>query len=330
MRKAFLAAMALVTSMATFYTAAAGPAAAEPANADSASAYGLSATGAIPISPTITTMSSFPPGGDNNADGNFNTLSPTLLTVPVGSLVLAGAVGVIANSHTADDITPELNPTIAPDAAPTSSPVTLDPVNTRALAKTTGLGVAFTAPPGSLDAIAIALQAIPSLVSADAVTSEAVARCVDGKPVFDTGYQIAGLGGVVGDVLDPTVQALLNTLLALLPAGSTLGSVISITPGVVKPLADGVAVDGLQISIPLLLNENLVISHSEVHMAADCKVVVAAGPTGPGGVAPTGGGRLASTGTDLPFLPVGISLVALAMVGGGVVRRSRREKTVTQ
>ncbi len=326
MRKAFLAAMALATSMATFYTAAAGPAAAEPANFDSASAYGLSATGAVPIAPFIPIMSSFPPGGDNNANGNFNTLPPALLTVPLGSLALVGAVGVIANSHTADDITPELNPTIAPDAAPASSPVILEPVNTRALAKTTGLGVVFTATQGSLNPIAIALQALPSLVSADAVTSEAVARCVDGKPVFDTGYQIAGLGGIVGDVLDPTVQALLNTLLALLPAGSVLGSVISITPGVVTPLADGVAVDGLQISIPLL-NENLVISHSEVHMGADCTVVAptTVAPRGPGGGG--GGGRLASTGTDLPFLPVGISLVVLAMVGGSVVRRGRNAAT---
>ncbi len=325
MRKAFLAAMALVTSMATFYTAAAGPAAAEPANADSASAYGLSATGAVPISATTTTMSSFPPGGDNNASGNFNTLPPALLTVPLGNVALAGVVGVIANSHTADDITPELNPTVAPDAAPTSSPVTLDPVNTRALAKTTGLGVVFTAPTGSINAIATALQALPSLVSADAVTSEAVAKCVDGKPVFDTGYQIAGLGGLVGNALDSTVQALLNTLLALLPAGSTLASIISITPGVVTPLADGVAIDALRISIPLL-NENLVISHSEVHMAADCRVVppTTAAPRGPAG---GGGGRLASTGTDLPFLPVGISLVVLAMVGGSVVRRSRKAAT---
>ncbi len=322
MRKAFLAAMALVTSMATFYTAAAGPAAAEPANADSALAYGLSATGTVPISPTITTISAFPPGGDNNADGNFNTLPPTLLTVPLGSLALAGAVGVIANSHTADDITAELNPTIAPDAAPTSSPVTLDPVNTRALAKTAGLGVVFTAPPGSLNAVAIALQAIPSLVSADAVTSEAVAKCVDGKPVFDTGYQIAGLGGIVGNILDPTVQALLDTLLGLIGPGTLLSAVISIAPGVVTPLADGVAIDGLQISIPLL-NEILVVSHSEVHMPADCRVVVAAAPTGPGPVAGVGG-RLATTGSETPFLPLGMGMVALAVVGGGAVRRSRR------
>ncbi|MDQ6798582.1 MAG: hypothetical protein M3011_11300, partial [Actinomycetota bacterium] len=115
MRKAFLAAMALVTSMATFYAAAAGPAAAEPANADSSGAYGLAATGALAISPTITTASAFPPGGDNSVNGNFGGPSPTLLTLPLGTLALAGAVGVEANSHTADDITPELG-TLAPVA----------------------------------------------------------------------------------------------------------------------------------------------------------------------------------------------------------------------
>ncbi len=44
MRKAFLAAVSLMTSMATLYTVASGPAAAEPARESSASAYGLSAT----------------------------------------------------------------------------------------------------------------------------------------------------------------------------------------------------------------------------------------------------------------------------------------------
>jgi len=240
-------------------------------------------------------------------------------------------VGVSANSHTADDITPELNPTIAPDAAPTSSPVTLDAVNTRALAKTAGAGIAFSAA-ASTDPIVTAFQALPGLLTTDAVNSEAVAKCVDGKPVFDTGYQIIGLGGLVGGALNPTVQALLNTVLGLVSgdplAPAPLSSIISITPGVVTPLADGVAIDGLQINL-LGETEAIVISHSEVHMAANCAVVVAAQPTGPGPVAPSGG-RLASTGSDVPFLPVGISLVALAMVGGGIVRRSRRDTTATQ
>ncbi len=323
MRKAFLAAVSLVTGLVTFYAAAAGPAAAEPARESRSAAYGLAAEGLIEIAPTITTESAFPPGGDNAISGNFGSPSPTLLTLPLGNLALAGAVGVVANSHQADDVVPES--AIFPDDPPTSSPVTLGPVNTRALAKTAGLGLVFTAPEGSIDPIAIALQALPGLLTADAVTSEAVARCVDGQPVFDVGYQVAGLGGLVGGILDPVVQGLLDLLLGLIGPDAVLSDIISIAPGVVTPLADGVAIEGLVISVPLL-DETIVISHSEVHMAADCTVITAPPTSGPTTGGPTSG-RLASTGSDTPFLAIGMGLTAVALVGAGLVRRSRKAAT---
>ena len=160
MRKALLAAVSLVTGLVTFYAAAAGPAAGEPARESSASAYGLSASGLLSISPTITTAAAFPPGGDNAAEGNFGSLSPTLLTVPLGTLALAGAVGVGASAHQADDITPELTTVPSEPCGGTtcSEPVVLSPVNTRAVAKTAGLGLLFEAPEGTVDPIATLLQ----------------------------------------------------------------------------------------------------------------------------------------------------------------------------
>jgi hypothetical protein len=330
MRKAILAAVSLATSLATFFAAAAGPAAAEPARASAAAAYGLSASGLLSISPTITTSSVFPPGGDNNSSGNLGGLSPTLLTVPLGTLVLAGAVGVTANSHQADDIVPELAAVPLQPCGGTncSEPVTVGPVNTRGLAKTAGAGVLFTAPEGSIDPIALLLQQLGGLLTADAVTSEAVAKCVNNVPSFDVGFQIAGLGGLVGGILDPVVQGVLDLLIPLIGPGGALSSIISITPGAVTTLSDGVAIDGLRVDIGIL-NVHLVISHSEAHMAANCSVAPpATTPTGPGGVAPSGG-RLASTGSETPFLPLGLGLVAAAVLSGSLVRRSRRATRTT-
>jgi len=324
MRKAFLAAVSLVTGLVTFYAAAAGPAAAEPARESRSAAYGLAAEGLLAISPTITTESAFPPGGDNAVTGNFGSPSPTLLTLPLGNLALVGAVGVEANSHEADDVDPTTD--VLPSTPGISEPVTIGQVNTRALARTAGLGVAISAGE-TPNAITTALALLPSLLTAEAVTSEAVAKCVDGQPVFDVGYEVAGLGGVVGGLLDPTlIEPLLLLIETLLGPGSGLSAVASIAPGVVTPLADGVAIEGLVLSVPLL-NETIVISHSEVHMAADCSVITAppdAGPTTGGATS----GRLASTGSDTPFLAVGMGLTALALVGGGLIRRSR--KAVTQ
>ncbi len=313
MRKSLLAAVSLVTSSLMFFAAGVGPAAGDPTSAASAAAYGLSAAGAVTIAPTIVTGATQPPGDDNAAGGP----SPALLTVPLGSLALAGAITVSASAHQADDITPVL--TGVPATPNTSNPVTLTPVNARGLAKTAGLGLVLTSADPVLNVALTALQQVAGLLTADSVTAEAVARCVNNQPVFETGYQVAGLGGIVGGVLDPTVQALLDTVLNLLGPGSTLGSLISISPGVVTQTATSVAIDGLQINIPLL-QETIVISHAEAAMPAGCGVAAAPPTT----VAAGPFGTLASTGGEMPFLPIGAAMIGVAFVSYGVIRRSRQ------
>jgi len=311
--------VSLVTGLATFYAAAVGPAAAEPAKASTASAYGLSGSGLVAISPTITTSASAPP--DTDAPVN------NLLAVPLGGLAFDGTVSVNARAHTPDNITPEL--ATVPNDPGTSVPVTLADVNTAAIASAENVGLLFTPPPGTVEGTALSLlgqlsEAEGGLLTASAISSEAVAKCVDGQPVFDAGYNVAGLGGVVGGVLDPLVQVVLDLLLTLIGPDAALSAVISINPGVVTEFPDGIAIDGLQVSIPLL-DQTIVIAHSEVHMAADCTVVAPApSTTAARGAGP--GGRLASTGNETPFLAVGIGLVALAAIGGGVVRHGRRAK----
>ncbi|MGI9022452.1 MAG: hypothetical protein ACR2HV_04325 [Acidimicrobiales bacterium] len=324
MRKAFLAAAALATGLVTFYAAAVGPAAAEPANNGNGSAYGVSASGLIAVSPTITTSASQPP------DTDAPVPVPSLVTVPLGGLAFEALVSVNARAHQADDIVPEtLTVPVVPCAGlACSEPVTLTPVNIAAIASAENVGLLFTAPEGTvagteLDLLGQLTGALGGLLTASAISSEAVAKCVDGQPVFDAGFQVAGLGGLIGGVLSPALQIVLDLLFALIGPGAALSSIVSIAPGVVTLFPDGIAIDGAVISVPLL-DQVITVAHSEVHMAADCTVVApptTAPPRGPGG-------RLASTGSETPFLPIGVGLVALALVGAGVVRRSR--KTATQ
>jgi len=296
----------------------AGPAAAEPARASSAAAYGLLATGTVPIGAQVPVAAAQPPDQD--------AADTELVEVPLGGLAFAGAVDVTANAHRADDITPLL-------AGIATTPLTSNPVtiqggaNSRGVAKTTGAALVFTPPAGELDAVTLAFSALADaaggLLGADSITAEAVAKCVNGARTFETGFEIVGLGGLVGGVLDPVVQPLLDTLLALLPPGSTLASVISIEPGRVTQIPDGFAIDGLVVKVPLLMEE-IVISHAEARMpAGDCRVAPPAGPpTGPGDVAPTG--TLAATGSSPLLLPVALGLLATAAGLRYLNRRSRR------
>ncbi|MCA1695370.1 MAG: hypothetical protein LC749_11895 [Actinobacteria bacterium] len=322
MRRVLSAAITAATCVATFLAAAAGPAAADPASASSAAAYGLSATGTLPISPTVTTAATQPPDQDAPVS--------QLLGVPLGGLAIAGAVGVVANAHQADNITPEL--TSVPATAGTSSPVTLVGDNSRGLAKTTGLGVAISgAVPGIDAATTTLLQQLGSLVSADAVTAEAVAKCVNNAPVFNTGFQVAGLGGLAGGIINPLLQPVLDLLIGptgLLGANTPLSAIVSVSAGEVTQLADGIAINGLTVRIPVI-NETIVVSHAEAHMPQGCGVAVAKAPTGPGPVAPVGA-QLAATGSDVPFLPLGMGMMAVALLSGTLVRRSRRQATPIQ
>ena len=298
----------------------AGPASAEPARASSAGAYGLLATGLVALGPLVPSVAAQPP--------DTNAADAELLEVPLGSLVFAGAVDTTANAHRADDIAPLLAGIETTELI--SDPVTIQGgASARGVAKTAGAGLVFAPPPGTLDAIALAFEALTNatggLLGADAITAEAVAKCVNGAPVFETGYQIVGLGGLVGGILDPVAEALLGALLALLPPGSGLSSIISLEPGRVTPVPDGIAIDGLVVRVPLL-DEEIIISHAEARMPANCAVEAAAQPpTGPGDVAPSG--TLAATGSSPLLLPMALGLLATAGGLRYLNRRSRRAST---
>lgn len=306
------------------------PATADPASSSSASAYGASASGLLPISPTITASASQPPDSDVSKP-------PALLTIPLGGLALSGTVGADAHAHQADDIQPVT--AALPVVANVSDPVAAGGYNSEGLAKTEGLAVVFSDPAGTDPVRTLLAQlstAAGGLVGADGVTAEAVAKCVNNQPVFETGFEVAGLGGLVGNALNSTVQTLLTTLLGLLGPNAALSSVVSIQAGRVTQLTDGVAIDGLVVSVPLL-NEQIVVSHAEAHMPGNCGVAPPSTiqPTGPGPVAPLGNvapaaaapqGSLATTGSNVPFLPIAAVLLGVAFLLR-VSTRQRRQPT---
>ena len=315
-------ALAVTVAVAAFFTASVTPGVAEPASSSSASAIGLGATGLVSISPTITAEASQPPDTD--------LVRPqTLLTVPLGGLALAAAVGADAHAHRADDIPVSLGSVVA---SPSGDPTIVNDVNAQGLAKTAGAALVFNDPGGDPNTLAIRTllsqisSALGGLLTADAVVAEAVAKCVNNQPVFDTGFEVVGLGGLVGGILDPVTDALVNTLLGLLGPGTPLSAVISIDAGVTTPLADGVAIDGLVVRVPLL-NETIVISHAEAHMPPGCSVAPPKPPqpTGPGEIAPRGEvaprAALATTGGDFPYLPVAAVMMGAAY---GLYRVTRR------
>jgi hypothetical protein len=306
----------------------AGPASADPARASAAAAFGLQATGTVPLGPLAPSAAVFPGGP---ADQTGSDSANEVLEVPLGTLALAGVVGSISNAHLNDDITPQL--AAAPALPGISEPVTIPGgANARGLAKTTGVGLVFTAPAGTVvDPIATALaeltNAAGGLLGADAITAEAVAKCVNNTPVFETGFEIVELGGLAGGLLNDTVQQTLDTVLDLLEGGGgdgggqtgLLSSIISVQRGRVTQIPNGVAIDGLVVSIPLL-NEEIIISHAEAAMPANCAVEPPAEqPTGPGDIAPT----LAATGSSALMLQAALGLLA---AGVGLRRLNRRAR----
>jgi hypothetical protein len=232
MKRGLTALVALVACFASG-TSTAG---ADPASASSGAAYGLAATGLLPISPIVTAAASPPPDEDV-------VTPPTLLTVPLGGLALSGTVGADAHAHQADDLQPV---TATLGVSDVSDPAAISNVNAQALAKTEGLGLLFNAE--GVDPVRTLLSQLSAaaggLLTADAVVAEAVAKCVDNQPVFETGFTVAELGGLLGGVLNDTVQQLLALIPLLLGPDAALSSIISIEFGRVSLLPDGVAIDG--------------------------------------------------------------------------------------
>lgn len=311
MRKVLTAALAMAVVVS-----AAGPASAEPARTSSAAAFGLAAAvlGTELVPPTPAVAVSQPPDTDLTLGDNVEATLP----VDLPGLAVAGAVVAVGEAHQADDIQPALTVRVGEN----SDAVDLTGVNSRGLASVTRLSLLGNIP--LLDVLTTSLVAEQDLLSAGLIQAEAVAKCVDNQPVFDTGYNVVDLklaGADVGGIpLNDLVATLLQTL--------NLPGVIEVVLGETGTLPEGgVFINALRISVPLL-DADIVVGHAEAAMPRDCGIPRPAPPTGPGPVAPLG--TLAATGADFSMTP----LVAMALLGSALglrrltVRARRSSSTV--
>ena len=319
MRKVLTAGFAMAVALSAM-----GPASADPARSSSAGAFGITATlsGTTLIAPTPTAVAAAPPDASEERNS----------TVPLtaGTLTITGALNAVAQARQADELVFALTPAVLAGApAGSSEPITLTAPNTRAFGSAANASVLVSSLAGlPADAFEFVQSLAGSLVSAGAVQAEAVAKCVGGRPQFDTGFNVVDLR-LAGTQI-PLVGDLVTTVVDLLGPTNPLAGLIAITKGEVVPLADGVGINALRVSVlgspggtPLL---SVVIGHAEVHMPTDCAVAAPAPPTGPGDVAPTG--NLAATGGDFSVTPI----VAMVLLGGAfairrLTVRARRSST---
>ena len=303
MRKVLTAAFATAVALS-----ATGPAWADPARTSSAAAFGLQATvlGTQLVAATPVVAVSQPPDTGRTLGENVNATLP----VDLQGLAVAGVVTAVGEAHRADDIVPALTSPVGQF----SDAVTLTGVNSRGLARAENLNLVGNIPLIDILAGQVAQQ---GLLSAGSVQAEAVAKCVNNQPVFDTGFNIVDLR-VAG------AEIPLNDLVATLLTALNLPGVITVVQGETGVLPDGgVFINALHVTVPLL-QADIIVGHAEARMPANCGIAPPAPPTGPGPIAPVSPdlaaplGNLAATGGDFSMTP----LVAMAMLGGALgVRR---------
>ena len=300
MRKTLVAA---AISMAVFLGAATPSYAQtpEPARASAGAAYGLSGSGLLPISPTPAVVAAQPPDTDQQILGQtFQSTVPADLGVAVN-----GTISAVAQAASQPRIQ-------------TALPGSPDGVSARGLGRTEGLSLL-----GSVDLLtALGLDpfAETALLTATAVEAEATATCVNGQPVFTTDSRVIGLELLeidLGSVLDPVLRGVIDTL--------NLPGILEIVEGETGVLPDGsgVFINALRVTV-LGGAQELIIGHAEARMPADCRVP----PVAPPPTAAPDRGALAATGNELPFLPLGLGIVALGVLLNRAVRRTTRQTTV--
>lgn len=301
--------LAAVSAMAMLI-AGMGNAFGDQARASSAHSYGLEATGLLPIARTPTASAASPP--DDSIERN------AVLRVPAAALAVDANVVAKAEAHRDDSAVPVLVPGRPQGAS--QDAITIERVNSRGYSSATTVRVLVRALPTTdcnLDP-----ELCIAAVEADLIEAEAVARCVNNQPVFDTGYNLLNLRVLESIDLATLVEPLLDTVLDLLGTEGPVGSLnlVNVNRGVKTTLADngqgaGEAITALEVKV-LGDTEVIRIAHAEARMPRDCGVT-----TPP--PSPTPGARLAQTGGGGMSSLLGGSLLAGAVLMTIFVRKYR-------
>ncbi len=236
------ATIAAALGAAVVLLAPTGVAHADPVSTGSASSYGatISAGGQEVIPPTPTASVDLPPGGES---------SDTLIDIPADPLAVSGTLNADAAAHEASDVDSALT-VVSQDVE--------GPYNATGVGLVEGLDVLLNTPTDGV-----------SLVTADAVRAEAVGVCQGGTVKYSANSEIVNLKINGTDVpLNDPAQQLLDALHdALVQSG--LNAVVDVQRNVVTPTDDGIAVDGLVVTVLAAAGDTPLaeahIAHAEVN-----------------------------------------------------------------
>jgi hypothetical protein len=231
--------------MLLLLTVMSGPVDASPLQSVTASASGLEVTGLVPVAPTPTVTTSFPPAADQ-------TVENSLVEIPLDPLAFAGVASVGVQTRLDTTLQPQL-----PDNRLTvkGGGALPDTFNARAVSRVAGVSIGATNP---LEGVLPEL--LPALVGVGAVTSEALVSCVGGRAVFASGSVIAEDLSVLNIPLDIPVDNLANQVVDVTAA---LAGILEIRRNVVTETPNGINVVGLQVRV---LDQGLVVNISEAEV----------------------------------------------------------------
>lgn len=268
---------------------------AEPIDAGTASAFGATITAGgedvVPPTPEATTTLA------------EEDVTETLVNIPAEPLAVSGTLNADAAVHEEADILSQLA------------------VNEQELAEpyhAAGVGLIE-----GLDLLLDSVEPGVSLVTADVVRAEAVGACVNGMAVYSANSEIINLqiGGEPVPLNEPLEKIIDGLNAGLVDSG--LAEVVNIERNVVTPLADGIAVDALVVTVLSAAGEEPLaqarLASAEV-TGLNCAPAEVAAPAAPAAPAPAPQEALPRTGSNASTTAGFAALMAMGALSLGVIR----------
>lgn len=284
-----------------------GTGSADPANNAEAGAFGLEATGILPIARTPEVRQTSE--GREAESANLNRQTEATLSLPLANLAVEALLNTTAEVRLAGGIN---DVALTKPASANQNPIDLRDVNARGYAAADNLKVLINVVPPGVDPNTQPDLIRDALVDVDLIEAEAVAKCVNNVPTFDTGFNVLD-DDVVGIELDPVEDVVANLLRTLVGPGAPLSAVVEARIGVEEPIPNGIRMTALRLSV-LGTTEVINIAQAEAKMSAPCGVAAPA-PSPAARLAQTGGGGVSSV--------LGASLLAGAVLTMVFVRKFR-------
>lgn len=237
----------LAIGLLLILTVMSGPASADPLQRVTASAYGAELRGLVPIAPTPTVRSSFPPETSNERTD--------LLQIPLDPLAFSGTAtvrAITARDSVLDAFVPRERLTVQSGTGPVPTKF-----NARGSSRVEGLAVVAD---GDIELPGEFQDTLEALVEVGAVEAEALISCVNERPVVVAGSRLIGPLSVLGIDLEVPVDNLVNQVVDVV----ALEGILELRRNVINQLpGGGVEVIGLQVRV---LEDGVVVNAAQAQI----------------------------------------------------------------